>query len=75
MRFTLAPDLAPVVRYGVIWLEGATVVEREPRLTAPIAATEAAVRIGADVGGGSSHRVNPAALGDFAVRIFGEQRN
>ena len=26
------------------------------------------------IGGGSSHRVNPAALGDFAVRIFGEQK-
>jgi DNA/RNA-binding domain of Phe-tRNA-synthetase-like protein len=52
MRFTLAPDLAPVVRHGVIWLEGAAVVEREPRLTAPIAAMEAAVRTGADVGVG-----------------------
>ena len=25
-------------------------------------------------GGGSSYRVNPAALGDFSVRVFGEQR-
>jgi DNA/RNA-binding domain of Phe-tRNA-synthetase-like protein len=53
MRFTLAPELATIVRHGVIWLEGATVVEREPRLTAPIAATEAAVRIGAAVGAGT----------------------
>jgi DNA/RNA-binding domain of Phe-tRNA-synthetase-like protein len=45
MRFTLAPDLAPIVRPGVLWLDGATVVEREPRLHAPLAAAEAAVRI------------------------------
>jgi DNA/RNA-binding domain of Phe-tRNA-synthetase-like protein len=29
----------------VLWLEGATVVEREPRLVAPLAAAEAAVRM------------------------------
>jgi len=45
MRFTLAPDLAGIVRPGVIWLDGATVVEREARLNAPLAAAEAAVRI------------------------------
>jgi DNA/RNA-binding domain of Phe-tRNA-synthetase-like protein len=44
MRFTLAPDLAAVVRPGVIWLDGAVVVDREPRMNAPLAATEAAVR-------------------------------
>jgi len=45
MRFTLAPDLAGIVRPGVIWLEGATVVDRDPRLNAPLAAAEAAVRM------------------------------
>jgi DNA/RNA-binding domain of Phe-tRNA-synthetase-like protein len=45
MRFTLAPDLAAIVRPGVLWLEGATVVEREARLNAPLAAAEAAVRM------------------------------
>ncbi len=45
MRFTLAPDLATIVRPGVLWLEGATVIEREPRLIAPLAAAEAAVRM------------------------------
>jgi DNA/RNA-binding domain of Phe-tRNA-synthetase-like protein len=45
MQFTLAPDLAGIVRPGVIWLDGATVVEREGRLNAPLAAAEAAVRI------------------------------
>ena len=45
MRFTLAPDLATIVRPGVLWLEGATVVEREPRLIAPLATAEAAVRM------------------------------
>jgi DNA/RNA-binding domain of Phe-tRNA-synthetase-like protein len=44
MRFTLAPELAGIVRPGVIWLEGATVVERESRMSAPLAASEAAVR-------------------------------
>ena len=33
-----------IVRAGVLWLEGATVVDREPRLNAPLAAAEAAVR-------------------------------
>ena len=45
MRFTLAPDLETIIRPGVLWLEGATVVEREPRLVAPLAAAEAAVRM------------------------------
>jgi DNA/RNA-binding domain of Phe-tRNA-synthetase-like protein len=45
MRFTLAPDLTGIVRPGVIWLDGATVVEREARLNAPLAAVEAAVRM------------------------------
>lgn len=45
MRFTLAPDLAGIVRPGVLWFDGATVVEREPRLNAPLAAAEAAVRM------------------------------
>ena len=45
MRFTLARDLAAIVRPGVLWLEGATVVEREPRLNVPLAAAEAAVRM------------------------------
>jgi DNA/RNA-binding domain of Phe-tRNA-synthetase-like protein len=45
MLFTLAPDLAAIVRPGILWLEGATVVEREPRMNAPIAAAEAAVRM------------------------------
>src|SRR3982751_3016649 len=44
MRFTLHPDLAGIVRPGVLWFEGATVVEREPRMDAPLAAAEAAVR-------------------------------
>jgi DNA/RNA-binding domain of Phe-tRNA-synthetase-like protein len=44
MLFTPAPELATIVRAGVIWLAGATVVEREARMNAPIAATEAAIR-------------------------------
>ena len=45
MNFTLAPELATIVRPGVLWFEGATVVDREHRLDAPLAAAESAVRI------------------------------
>ena len=45
MRFTLAADLSRVVRAGVLWLDGATVVERDSRLNAPLAAAEAAIRV------------------------------
>jgi DNA/RNA-binding domain of Phe-tRNA-synthetase-like protein len=45
MPFTLAPDLAAIVRPGVLWLDGATVVEHDARLNAPLAAAEAAVRL------------------------------
>ena len=44
MRFTLAPDLAAIVRPGVIWLDDATVVQRDPRMDGPLAAAESAVR-------------------------------
>jgi DNA/RNA-binding domain of Phe-tRNA-synthetase-like protein len=44
MTFTLAPELASIVRPGVLWLQGATVVARELRLDAPLAQAEAAVR-------------------------------
>ena len=44
MRFTLAPELSSIVRPGVLWLDGATVVERDGRLDAPLATAEAAVR-------------------------------
>jgi DNA/RNA-binding domain of Phe-tRNA-synthetase-like protein len=45
MRFTLAPDLHGIVRPGVLWLDGATVLEHDARLNAPLAAAEAAVRM------------------------------
>jgi DNA/RNA-binding domain of Phe-tRNA-synthetase-like protein len=44
MRFTLAPDLSSIVRPGLLWLADATVVARDPRMDAPLAAAEAAVR-------------------------------
>jgi DNA/RNA-binding domain of Phe-tRNA-synthetase-like protein len=44
MRFSLAPDLVGIVRPAAAWLDGATVVDREPRLDAPLAAAESAVR-------------------------------
>jgi DNA/RNA-binding domain of Phe-tRNA-synthetase-like protein len=44
MRFTLAPDLHDIVRPGVLWLEDATVVERDARMNAPLAEAESSVR-------------------------------
>jgi DNA/RNA-binding domain of Phe-tRNA-synthetase-like protein len=44
LKLSVAPDLSVIVRAGVLWLEGATVVEHEHRLNAPLAAAEAAVR-------------------------------
>ena len=44
LKLSVAPDLAGILRAGVLWLGGATVVDREPRLSAPLAAAEAAVR-------------------------------
>jgi DNA/RNA-binding domain of Phe-tRNA-synthetase-like protein len=42
--FTRAEELATIVRPGVLWWTGATVVEREPRLDPLLAAAEAHVR-------------------------------
>src|SRR5918993_2118453 len=44
VTFSLHSDLADIVHPGVLWLDGATVVEREARMDAPLAAAEAAVR-------------------------------
>ena len=44
MKLSVAPELAAIVRAGALWLDGATVVDREPRLNAPLAAAEAGVR-------------------------------
>src|SRR5262245_20866850 len=44
MRFTLAPDVSAIVRPAVLWLDDATVVERDPRMDGPLTAAEAAVR-------------------------------
>ena len=44
MKFSVAPNLSSIVRPGVLWLHGATVVDREARLNAPLATAEAAVR-------------------------------
>jgi DNA/RNA-binding domain of Phe-tRNA-synthetase-like protein len=44
MRFSVASDVAAVCRPAVAWLDGAQVVEREPRLTAMLAEAESMVR-------------------------------
>src|SRR5262245_9819695 len=51
LKLSVAPELAAIVGAGALWLDGATVVDREPRLNAPLAAAEAAVR-GAGAGAG-----------------------
>lgn len=45
MTFTLAPELASIVRPGVIWWTGATVVAHDHRLDPLLAEAEARVRI------------------------------
>jgi DNA/RNA-binding domain of Phe-tRNA-synthetase-like protein len=42
--FTVAPEIASIVRAGVLWLDDATVVECDRRMDAPLAEAEAAVR-------------------------------
>ena len=42
--FTVAPDLRPIVTAGVLAFDDTDVVEREPRLDAPLADVERAVR-------------------------------
>ncbi len=44
MRFRLAPELVEIVRPALLWLDGAAVVDREPRLDPVLGAAEAAVR-------------------------------
>lgn len=43
--FTLSPELGAIVRPGVLWWTGATVVERETRLDRQLAEAEARVRL------------------------------
>lgn len=42
--FALAAELSGIVRPGLLWLDGATVVARDARMDAPLAAAETAVR-------------------------------
>lgn len=44
MIFALAPELASIVRPALLWLDDAVVIDREPRLDAPLAAVESAIR-------------------------------
>ena len=43
--FRLSTDIADIVRPGLLWLDGGTVLEREPRLDSVLAAVEAQVRM------------------------------
>jgi len=45
VTFAVGPELARIVRPAVLWLDEATVIDRDHRLDAPLAAAEASVRI------------------------------
>lgn len=45
MTFALAAELRAIVEPGVLWLDGAAVVDRASALDAPLAAAEAAMRM------------------------------
>ena len=45
MTVTLDPALATIVRPGVLWFDGAAVVDRDHRMDAPLAEAEANVRM------------------------------
>ena len=45
MTFTLAPELAAIVRPALIWWAGATVADRDPRLDPLLAEAESRVRV------------------------------
>jgi DNA/RNA-binding domain of Phe-tRNA-synthetase-like protein len=59
VRFALAPELASIVQPGVLWLAGVTVVDREPRLDAPLAASERAMRTSGEDAESRSVRLQP----------------
>ena len=44
LRFSVAPDIVNVCRPALAWLEGAQVVERDPRLVATLSEAESLVR-------------------------------
>jgi DNA/RNA-binding domain of Phe-tRNA-synthetase-like protein len=44
MQFSVSPDLQAIVRLGVLTFEGLVLAAREPRMDAPLAAAESAVR-------------------------------
>ena len=44
VEFQVSAEVAGIVRAGVLWLDGATVLQREPRLDPALAAAESAVR-------------------------------
>jgi DNA/RNA-binding domain of Phe-tRNA-synthetase-like protein len=46
VHLSVAADLQPIVRPGLLTFDGLTVTARDPRMDAPLAAAEAAVRVG-----------------------------
>ena len=59
MQFSTSPDLAAIVRPGILLLEDAAVVEREPKLDAPLAAIAEHFRLKPDATG------EPEATGEL----------
>jgi DNA/RNA-binding domain of Phe-tRNA-synthetase-like protein len=68
-RFRTSPALASIVRPGVLWLDGAAVVERDQRLNVPLAAAEAAIRTAASDPGHFFHSEEIAAVRTMYKRV------
>jgi DNA/RNA-binding domain of Phe-tRNA-synthetase-like protein len=68
-RFRTSPALASIVRPGVLWLDGAAVVEREQRLNVPLAAAEAAIRTAGSDPGHSFRSEEIAAVRTMYKRV------
>lgn len=65
MNFSVAPELASIVRPGVLWLDGAAVVERDTRMDGPLEAAEVAVR--------EAFRLKPEATDIGGFRLQAEE--
>jgi DNA/RNA-binding domain of Phe-tRNA-synthetase-like protein len=65
VRFSLAPELVPILRPGILWIEGATVTEADPRMDAPLAEAEEAAR--------EIFRLKPEATESSSFRLQAEE--
>ena len=74
VNFSVAPDLAAIVRPGVCQLEGATVVECEPRLDGPLAAVAEHFRLKPEATSTPEATRTPEATEEGGFRLQAEVR-